>query len=118
MSIRALSPADGRYADKVDDLRDIFSEYGLIRYRVLVEIRWLQYMADEAGIPEVAEQRGLRAASAPTSEPESQRLRRNIHAKHQDRMSRPDDLLWREVTPACRSRVSGALSCRAESPGA
>ena len=40
--MKALSPADGRYADKVNDLRDIFSEYGLIRFRVLVEVRWLQ----------------------------------------------------------------------------
>jgi len=53
-TIKALSPADGRYADKVHDLRDIFSEYGLIRYRVLVEIRWLQSLADEADIAEVA----------------------------------------------------------------
>ncbi len=47
MSIRALSPLDGRYAAKVGPLRDIFSEYGLIRYRVLVEVRWLQWLADE-----------------------------------------------------------------------
>ena len=53
MSLKALSPADGRYADKVSGLRDIFSEYGLIRYRVLVEVRWLQFMADEPGIAEV-----------------------------------------------------------------
>ena len=53
MSLKSLSPADGRYADKVSGLRDIFSEYGLIRYRVLVEVRWLQFMADEPGIGEV-----------------------------------------------------------------
>ena len=52
-SLRALSPADGRYADKVNSLRDIFSEYGLIRFRVLVEIRWLQYLADEPDIGEL-----------------------------------------------------------------
>ncbi len=51
--LRALSPADGRYADKVRALRDILSEYGLIRYRVLVEIRWLQWLADEPGIAEL-----------------------------------------------------------------
>lgn len=51
--LRALSPSDGRYADQVSSLRDIFSEYGLIRFRVLVEVRWLQRMADEPGIPEV-----------------------------------------------------------------
>ena len=49
-NLRALSPADGRYADKVSGLRDILSEYGLIRYRVLVEVRWLQCMADESAI--------------------------------------------------------------------
>ncbi len=52
-TLKALSPADGRYADKVNGLRDIFSEYGLIRYRVLVEIRWLQALADEKEIPEI-----------------------------------------------------------------
>jgi len=51
--LRALSPADGRYSEKVDDLRDIFSEYGLMRFRVLVEVRWLQSLADESGINEV-----------------------------------------------------------------
>jgi len=53
-NLRALSPADGRYADKVRGLRDIFSEYGLIRYRVRVEVRWLQCLADEAAVPELA----------------------------------------------------------------
>jgi len=48
--LRALSPTDGRYADKVGDLRDILSEFGLIRHRVLVEIRWLQWLADEPGV--------------------------------------------------------------------
>ncbi|MGH8194503.1 MAG: adenylosuccinate lyase [Woeseiaceae bacterium] len=50
MSISALSPIDGRYAGKVRTLRNLFSEYGLIRYRVLVEIRWLQWLADEPSI--------------------------------------------------------------------
>ena len=53
-TLKALSPADGRYAEKVHDLRDIFSEYGLIRFRVLVEVRWLQCLADEPGVPELA----------------------------------------------------------------
>lgn len=51
--LRALSPADGRYSEKVDNLRDIFSEYGLMRFRVLVEVRWLQSLADESGIDEI-----------------------------------------------------------------
>jgi adenylosuccinate lyase len=52
-TLKALSPADGRYADKVNGLRNIFSEYGLIRFRVLVEIRWLQALSDEKDIAEI-----------------------------------------------------------------
>jgi len=52
-TLTALSPVDGRYASKVDALRGLLSEYGLIRHRVLVEVRWLQALADDAGIPEV-----------------------------------------------------------------
>ncbi len=52
-TLRALSPADGRYSDKVAGLRDIFSEYGLIRFRVLVEVRWLQCLADAPEIGEI-----------------------------------------------------------------
>ena len=51
--LKAISPADGRYADKVNDLRDIFSEYGLIRFRILVEVRWLQCLADEESVSEL-----------------------------------------------------------------
>ena len=49
-TLSALSPTDGRYADKVEGLRDIFSEYGLLSYRVLIEVRWLQWLADEPEI--------------------------------------------------------------------
>ena len=49
-TLSALSPTDGRYADKVEGLRDIFSEYGLLSYRVLIEVRWLQWLADEPTI--------------------------------------------------------------------
>ncbi|MGB5576579.1 MAG: lyase family protein, partial [Woeseiaceae bacterium] len=52
-TLRALSPTDGRYSEKVNELRDLFSEYGLIRFRVLVEIRWLQCLADEPAIKEI-----------------------------------------------------------------
>ncbi len=51
--LKALAPVDGRYADKVAGLRSILSEYGLIRYRVLVEVRWLQWLADEPAIAEL-----------------------------------------------------------------
>lgn len=52
-TLRAISPVDGRYAPKVGALREVFSEYGLIRFRVLVEIRWLQFLADEPCITEL-----------------------------------------------------------------
>ena len=52
-SLTALSPIDGRYADKTWELREICSEYGLIRFRVLVEIRWLEALAASPEIPEV-----------------------------------------------------------------
>jgi adenylosuccinate lyase len=52
-NLKALSPIDGRYRSKVSALRNIFSEYGLIRHRVLIEIRWLQWLADEPDIGEI-----------------------------------------------------------------
>jgi len=52
-TLTALSPVDGRYAGKVDALRPLFSEYGLIRARVEVEVRWLQRLAAHPAIPEV-----------------------------------------------------------------
>ncbi|VAW74127.1 Adenylosuccinate lyase @ SAICAR lyase [hydrothermal vent metagenome] len=52
-SLTAVSPVDGRYGRKTETLRPIFSEYGLIRHRVLVEVRWLQALATHSGIPEV-----------------------------------------------------------------
>jgi adenylosuccinate lyase len=51
--LTAISPADGRYSEKVSALRSVFSEFGLIRYRVLVEVRWLQMLAREATIGEL-----------------------------------------------------------------
>ena len=53
-ALTAISPVDGRYADKTDELRPLFSEYGLIRHRVLVEVRWLQALAQHPGIPEAS----------------------------------------------------------------
>ena len=52
-ALTAISPVDGRYASKTTALRPIFSEFGLIRYRAIVEVRWLQKLASHAGIPEV-----------------------------------------------------------------
>ncbi|WP_313243455.1 adenylosuccinate lyase [Stutzerimonas nitrititolerans] len=52
-SLTAVSPVDGRYAGKTSALRPIFSEFGLIRCRVQVEVRWLQRLAAHDSIPEV-----------------------------------------------------------------
>ncbi len=57
-SLTALSPLDGRYAAKLDALRPIFSEFGLIQRRVAVEIAWLGALCDSPAIPEA---RGLSA---------------------------------------------------------
>ncbi|MBA3562746.1 MAG: adenylosuccinate lyase [Gammaproteobacteria bacterium] len=51
--LTALSPLDGRYAKRLQPLGEIFSELGLIRHRVLVEIRWLEHLAAEPGIDEL-----------------------------------------------------------------
>jgi adenylosuccinate lyase len=52
-ALSAVSPIDGRYGGKTAALRQVFSEYGLIQRRVLVEVRWLQCLAAHPGIPEV-----------------------------------------------------------------
>lgn len=54
LALTAISPIDGRYASKVEMLRPIFSEFGLIRARVEVEVRWLQALANHPQINEVA----------------------------------------------------------------
>jgi adenylosuccinate lyase len=52
-ALTALSPLDGRYHGKVDALRSHFSEFGLIRCRVLIEIEWLKALGNEPGIKEL-----------------------------------------------------------------
>jgi len=54
-SLTAISPIDGRYASKTAELRPVFSEYGLIYHRLLVEVRWLQALSRHAEIAEVPE---------------------------------------------------------------
>ena len=53
-ALTAISPIDGRYGNKLEELRPIFSEFGLIRHRVTVEVRWLQKLAADKNIEEVA----------------------------------------------------------------
>jgi len=53
-ALSAVTPIDGRYGSKTADFRPIFSEFGLIRCRVAVEVRWLQRLADLDGVTEVS----------------------------------------------------------------
>ncbi|MFA0569848.1 adenylosuccinate lyase [Vibrio gallaecicus] len=53
-ALTAVSPVDGRYGSKTISLRSIFSEYGLLKYRTVVEVRWLQKLAETQSIAEVA----------------------------------------------------------------
>ena len=53
--LTAISPIDGRYGSKTKSLRSIFSEFGLIKFRVIVEVRWLQQLAKNPAIIEVPE---------------------------------------------------------------
>ena len=51
-TIDALTPLDGRYESKITELKEFFSEYALIKYRVAVEVQWLQALCAESGVPE------------------------------------------------------------------
>ena len=54
-NLTSISPIDGRYSAKTGPLKAIFSEYGLIKYRLLVEVRWLEVMSKNSQISEVPE---------------------------------------------------------------
>ena len=51
-SLLAISPIDGRYSNKCSELQEIFSEFGLIKRRVLVECTWLEALCDDKRIKE------------------------------------------------------------------
>ena len=94
----ALSPLDGRYATKVESLRPIFSEFGLMQRRVLVEVRWLIALSDEPGIVEVAPftaeaRTALEAIAASFGESEGERIKA-IGTKARERLQ---ELLERPV---------------------
>jgi adenylosuccinate lyase len=79
-ALTALSPLDGRYAAKVENLRPIFSEFGLMKRRLLVEVRWLLALADAADIAEVAPfsptaREALRAIAEKFSEEDAARIK-------------------------------------------
>jgi len=79
-SLTAIPPVDGRYAAKVDALRSLFSELGLIRLRVRVEVAWLLSLSDHPGMPEVprlspAARARLESLAADFGEAEAGRVR-------------------------------------------
>ncbi len=79
-ALLALSPLDGRYAGKVDALRPVFSEYGLIRARIRIEIEWLLALGAEPGIAELpaftdAQTTRLRALAADVSVGDAARVK-------------------------------------------
>ncbi len=102
-ALTALSPLDGRYAAKVETLRPIFSEYGLMQRRVRVEVRWLLALADEPGIAEVE-------AFSPAAARRAARARRRVFAKTTPRASRRSS-----ARPTTTSRPS-STSSRSASP--
>ena len=79
-SLMAISPLDGRYANKCAELNEVFSEYGLIRRRIAVECAWLEALADAKAIREcaaltAAERRQLRAIAADVSLEDARRVK-------------------------------------------
>lgn len=80
--LTAISPVDGRYGTKTASLRPIFSEFGLIRHRVLVEVRWLQHLSNLKEITEV-----------PAFSPDTQKLLNDIV----DNFSEADALRVKEI---------------------
>ena len=79
-SLLAVSPIDGRYANKCAELQEIFSEFGLIKRRVLVECTWLEALCDDRRIKEcaalsAAERAALRAVAADFSVADAQRVK-------------------------------------------
>ncbi len=89
-SLSAISPVDGRYAEKTVKLRAIFSEYGLMRYRVLSEIRWLETLAAQPAIAEVA-------ALSPAAREKFERIAENFSLEEAQRVKTIEDTTNHDV---------------------
>ncbi len=79
-ALTAVSPIDGRYAGKCDELREVFSEFGLVKRRVLVECAWLEALCDAKEIREcksltAAERKALRAIASGFSVEDARRVK-------------------------------------------
>ena len=78
--LTAISPIDGRYQDKCSELKEVFSEYGLVKRRVLVECVWLEALCDAKEIKEckalsAAERKALRKIASDFSVEDAQRVK-------------------------------------------
>jgi adenylosuccinate lyase len=89
-SLSAISPVDGRYAEKTVKLRAIFSEYGLMRYRVLSEIRWLETLAAHGAIAEVP-------ALSPAAREKLDRIAENFTLEEAQRVKAIEDTTNHDV---------------------
>ncbi len=79
-ALLAISPIDGRYANKCSELQEVFSEYGLIKRRILVECTWLEALCDDKRIKEckalsAKERKVLRAIAANVSVEDARRVK-------------------------------------------
>jgi adenylosuccinate lyase len=79
-SLLAVSPLDGRYASKCSELQEVFSEYGLIKRRVLVECTWLEALCDAKGVKECkpltkSERKALREIASSFSPADAARVK-------------------------------------------
>ena len=99
-ALTALTPLDGRYADKSEPLREVFSEYGLIKRRVLVEIKWLLCLAAHPGVGEVGTLSGAaRSKLAAIAEHNCLKMHSIMWA------SRPPMVYWNAATMRCLQTV-------------
>ncbi|MEQ1439521.1 adenylosuccinate lyase [Fontimonas sp. SYSU GA230001] len=89
-SLSAISPIDGRYAEKTVKLREIFSEYGLMRYRVLAEIRWLETLAAHSGVAEIR-------ALSPSAREKLERIAENFTLEEAQRVKAIEDTTNHDV---------------------
>ena len=102
--LTAVSPIDGRYAAKTADLREIFSEFGLIRRRIQVEVRWLEQLAGHPGIREVA----------PLSNEALQLLNRLVHRVPIDETHRIECIAVGSLADAVKRNHAGMFKPRGD----
>jgi len=108
--LTAVSPVDGRYADKTAPLRGIFSEFGLIQRRVRVEIAWLLALCDEPALPEApaltAEQRRAIQAIADTFSLKDAKRVKEIEATTRHDVKAVEYFIREKLPEDCASALS------------